>query len=428
MKYGDLRGILQYVPQFRGRTFVVALDGDVLATRNFPNILLDLAVLRSLNVRIVLVHGAARQIRALAEKRGVPLSNSDGTGVTDDATLEVSLDAITRLSNSVMQNLTAIRVRAATANAVIAHPAGIIGGVDRQHTGTIDRIDTGVLESFLDQEILPVVPPIGYDGSGRTLRVNSDAVAMEVAISLKASKIIFLTTADPDFGEAAEGRRQFDANAAEALRLAVQESVPPGLFSKLRHAIRACREGVARVHIVNGKRDDALLAELFSNEGVGVMVFADAYRKVRPATRQDVDEMLLMMRQAVEDEMLVERTREEILNRLTDYAVMEIDGNIVGCVAVHGDPEAKACEVACLYTKRAHEGLGYGRRLVAEAEKMARQRGAGAVFALSTQTAGFFERLGYRRQSGLSIVPDERRERWEKSGRNALLLVKDLGD
>ena len=106
MKFGDLRGILQYVPQFRGRTFVVALDGAIVASENFSNILLDLAVLRSLNVRVVLVHGAAQQIRELAEKRDVELSNSDGTGITDEKTLEVSLDAITRLNSGVMQNLT----------------------------------------------------------------------------------------------------------------------------------------------------------------------------------------------------------------------------------------------------------------------------------------------------------------------------------
>ncbi|MEM9018798.1 MAG: amino-acid N-acetyltransferase, partial [Verrucomicrobiota bacterium] len=106
MNFSDLRAILQYVPQFRGRTFVVALDGAVIESPDFSNILLDIAVLRSLRIHVVLVHGAAAQIGALGKKRGIELSNLDGTGVTDEATLEVSMDAISRLSNSLMQNLT----------------------------------------------------------------------------------------------------------------------------------------------------------------------------------------------------------------------------------------------------------------------------------------------------------------------------------
>ena len=184
MNFSDLRSILQYVPQFRGRTFVVALDGSVIDSRDFSNILLDIAVLRSLNIKVVLVHGAAAQIEALGSKRNVPLSNLDGTGTTDEATLEVSMDAITRLSNSVMQSLTTVKLKAATANAIHAHPAGIIKGIDTGFTGTIEKIDSSVLQSFLDQDILPVVPPLGFDADGQTLRVNSDAVAREVATAL----------------------------------------------------------------------------------------------------------------------------------------------------------------------------------------------------------------------------------------------------
>ena len=141
MNFSDLRAILQYVPQFRGCTFVVALDGAVIESTDFSNILLDLAVLRSLNVKVVLVHGAAAQIEALGKKRGVVLSNVDGTGVTDELTLEVSMDAISRLSNAVMHSLTTVKIKAATANAIHAHPAGIIKGIDHGFTGTVEKID-----------------------------------------------------------------------------------------------------------------------------------------------------------------------------------------------------------------------------------------------------------------------------------------------
>src|SRR4051794_3184102 len=133
MKVSELRGILQYVPRFRDRIFVVAVDGEIVASPNFANILLDVAVLRSLNIKIILVHGASHQIELLAKERGMILSNADGAGITDDATLRVALDAATSVMNDIMQGLTAVDLRCAYANAIIAHPAGILGGVDYQN-------------------------------------------------------------------------------------------------------------------------------------------------------------------------------------------------------------------------------------------------------------------------------------------------------
>ncbi len=425
MNFSDLREILQYVPQFRGRIFVVALDGAVIDSSDFSNILLDLAVLRSLNVRVVLVHGAAAQIEALGRKRGIALSNVDGTGVTDESTLEVSMDAISRLSNAIMQSLTTVKIKAATANAIHAHPAGIIKGVDTGFTGTVERIDAGVLQSFLDQDILPVVPPLGFDADGQTLRVNSDAVAREVALALRASKILFVSLEDPR-DQTEGGERQWSAEDALAF---VESGVgrPAGMLSKLRHAARATRDGVPRVHLIGSRNPDALLAELFSNEGVGVMVYSDAYQKIRAAAPADIDELYLLILRAVEDEQLLERSRAEIQAAIQDYIVVEIDGNIVGCVAVHPHLETGRAELACLHVKRGHTGQGYGRTLVAAAMDRARQTGCGQIYALSTQAAGYLEREGFIRTGDLALLPEERREEWARNGRNALLLVRELG-
>src|SRR5712672_1071252 len=128
MKLTDLRGILQYIPQFREKTFVLSVDGAIVTSENFSNILLDVAVLRSLNIRVVLVHGAAEQIKGLAEKEGVQASNFDGTGVTDAATLQLAIDAANRLTHEILQGLSAHDLRAACTNAIVAHPLGIIHG------------------------------------------------------------------------------------------------------------------------------------------------------------------------------------------------------------------------------------------------------------------------------------------------------------
>lgn len=423
MKFGDLRGILQYVPQFRGRTFVVALDGQVVASENFSNILLDLAVLRSLNMRVVLVHGAGLQVQALASKRGVTISNADGTGVTDEATLEVSLDAITRLNTEVIQALTSLRIRAATSNAVTAHPAGILDGVDFRLTGTIEKVDTSALNGFLDQEIMPVLPSLAYDAGGQTLRVNSDSVALETAVALGAAKVIYVLSGEPDFGLPTQVSRQLSEAEAEELMVSLGDQQPANLQSKLRHAIRACNEGVPRVHLINGSRDDAILAELFSNEGIGTMVFSDSYRQVREAGEADIDEMVLMMRRAVEDGKLVERSREEVASHLEDYLVIEIDGNVVGCVAVHPDPDAEVAEIACLHVKRSHEGMGYGALLLIEAERRAASRRL-RPYVVSTQAMRFFEKQGFAQAESLDFLPEARRETLVSNGRNSVVMIR----
>ncbi|HOB34098.1 MAG TPA: amino-acid N-acetyltransferase, partial [Verrucomicrobiota bacterium] len=174
MKLTDLRGILQYIPQFREKTFIIAVDGAIVTDENFANILLDVAVLRSLNIRVVLVHGASAQIRALAEKQKVKASNLDGTGVTDAATLQVAIDAANRLTHEILEGLSANDLRAVCTNAIIAHPLGILHGIDHLFTGKVERVDIELLQTLLNEGIVPVVPPLGFDGDGRTYRVNSD--------------------------------------------------------------------------------------------------------------------------------------------------------------------------------------------------------------------------------------------------------------
>ncbi|RYD26129.1 MAG: hypothetical protein EOP86_26400, partial [Verrucomicrobiaceae bacterium] len=179
MKYDDIRGILRYVPQFRGQTFVVLIDSGIIEHENMANVMLDLAVLHSLSIRLVVVFGARHQIAELGRKRGVSLSNSDATGLTDDVTLEVALDAISRLTTNLMQQLTVVGLRAGVSNAVAAHPAGVIRGRDLGSTGTVDRVETRVLKLFIDDGIIPIVPPLGYERQGRVLRINSAATAVD---------------------------------------------------------------------------------------------------------------------------------------------------------------------------------------------------------------------------------------------------------
>jgi amino-acid N-acetyltransferase len=333
MKLPELRGILQYVTRFRDKIFVIAIDGKIIGSENFPNILLDLAVLRSLNIKVVLVHGAGLQIEQAAQEQGISISNSDGTGVVDEGTLQLSINVVSRLTNQIMGSLTQVDLRAAYANCIIAHPLGIVHGVDFQFCGKVERVDVPMLELFLNQEIVPVIPPIGFDGEGRTFRVNSDLVALEVAEALHAAKLIFLSPYD---GLILEGQRigHLVAPELEEVLKKTKANLPKGLLSKLEHAAQACRYGVPRVHLLNGNVNEALLAEIFSNGGVGTMVYSNEYEQIRRLYKKDIRAVMSLIQQSIRGEELVRRTRAEILAGIDDYWILEIDRHIVGCVAM----------------------------------------------------------------------------------------------
>ena len=426
MKASDLRGILQYVPRFRDRIFVVAIDGRILASENFQNILLDLAVLRSLNIKVILVHGAGHQIQELAARRGVVISDWDGTGVTDRATLDLSIDAATRLTSEILQGLTSVDLRAAQTNAIIAHPAGILRGEDYLHTGKVERVDTRSLHHLLNEGILPVIPPLGFDGEGRTYRVNSDGIAVEVAEAMQAAKIIYMGESAPVEVAGTPVHQLSIPEAEELIRRQRAAGAAGQTASKLEHSVRACRQGVPRVHLLNGLQDEALLTELFSNEGIGTMIYSNEYQQIRRMFKKDVRSVMTLIRQSVQDEALIRRTRAELLAQIEDYWVLEIDRNIVGCVALHTYPEQSTAELACLYVSRSHENEGFGRKLMAFVENVARERGVTRMIALSTQAYRYLIQKGGFVETGPEALPPARREKYEASARNSKVLVREL--
>lgn len=425
LRLTDLRQILRYVPRFRDKLFVIALDGAVVEDDNFGNLLLDIALLRSLSIGVVLVHGAGLQIKRLAGQTGVTPSTVDGTGVTDAATLQVALTAANRVTHEILEGLSATDLRGAYSNAVVAHPAGILQGVDYQFTGRVERVDTGLLHALLERDIVPVVPPLGCDGEGHTYRLNSDAVAVEVAKALKSVKLIYLTT----FEGVRRGEqllRQLSIDEAENLLKRHRAETPPATVTKLEQAVRAARGGVPRVHIIDGRVEEGLLAEVFSNEGIGTLVHANEYQAIRKAQRKDVRAILALTRAGVENDELVRRTQGEIERQIDDYFVFEVDRNPVACAAVHAYPESSQAELACVCVSPSHENQGIGVKLMQYGETQARASGVRELFCLSTQAFNFFTQKGGFTLGTPDDLPPARRERYDKSGRRSQVLVKQL--
>ena len=425
MKLTDLRGILQYIPQFREKTFIIAVDGIIVTDENFANILLDVAVLRSLNIRVVLVHGASAQIKALAEKQGVQASNLDGTGVTDAPTLELAMDAANRLTHEILEGLSANDLRGACPNAIIAHPLGIIQGVDHLFTGKVERVDTELLQTLLNQGIVPVLPPLGFDGDGKTYRANSDSIALAVADALKAIKLIFITAQD-GLRHNDQIIRQMLVGDLQKLVQAAGGGFAPEMFSKAQHAAAACAVGVQRVHVINGREDEGLLAEVFSNEGIGTLIYANEYEQIRPAKKKDIRAIQMLTKKGVEAGELVRRTRADIEKNLANYYIFEIDKNPVACVALHIYPAQQKGELASLYVNPSHENQGIGRKLIQFVESRALETGLMELIALSTQAFTYFQSKGGFTEGTIDDLPPDRRERYDQSGRNSKILVKKL--
>jgi amino-acid N-acetyltransferase len=286
-------------------------------------------------------------------------------------------------------------------------------------------VDTELLQTLLNQGIVPVIPPLGFNGEGKTYRANSDSVALAAAEALRAIKLIFITTED--------GLRYNGQLIRQMLVVDLQKLVQSGpggfgpeMFSKAQHAAAACAVGVQRVHIINGREDEGLLAEVFSNEGIGTLIYANEYEQIRPARKKDVRAIQALTKKAVEAGELVRRTRTEIEKDLADYYIFEIDKNPVACVALHVYSAQQKGELASLYVDPAHENQGLGRKLLQFVENKARESGMNELILLSTQAFTYFQSKGGFSEGTPDDLPPSRREKYDHSGRNSKVLVKKL--
>ncbi len=425
LRLTDLREILRYVPRFRDRVFVIAIDGAIVEDDNFPNLLLDIALLRSLSIRVALVHGAAHQIERFAKISSVDPSDLDGTGITDAATLQVAITAANRVSHEILEGLSANDLRGACPNAIVAHPAGIIGGIDKQFTGRVERVDVALLNTLLEHDIIPVIPPIGCDGVGRSYRLNSDAVAVEIAKTLRAVKLVYLCTEGGVQG--AKGiLRQMTVEEADGFLKKTRGEMLPGALTKLAHAVRAGKDGVERIHIIDGREQEGLLSEVFSNEGIGTLIYTNEYQAIRAALKKDVRAVYSLIQQGVQAEELVKRTRADLEKMIGDFYVFEVDKNPVGCGALHLYPNENVAELACVYVDSRYENQGIGGKLIHYGEALARSKGVGRLYCLSTQAINYFIQRGGFSLGNPDDLPPSRRETYDRSNRRSQVLVKSL--
>jgi amino-acid N-acetyltransferase len=426
IKPTDLRGILNYVPRFRGQIFIIALDGSIVADENLPNLLLDIAVLRSLQIKVVLVHGIGQQIRELSVLRQVAISDADGTGITDTATLDLAIRASSRVSHQILEGLTQSSLKCAITNSVRAVPVGVVKGVDHMLSGKVDRIDTSFITHLIEREIIPIIQPIGFDRDGHSLRINSDHLATELAIALNATKIVFLSPRQ-GLEIAGEVLREISVERLGQVLKGSPATVEAGALSKAIHAARAIESGVPRVHLVDGRVYDGLLNEIFSNEGVGTLIYGNDYQQIRRAAKRDVRRIYNLTRHAVKREELIHRTLQAIEKNIDQFFIFEIDENLIACVSLAFYPDQpELAEIGSLYVLPFYHGRGIGKKMVDFAMLEAKKRGAKRTIALSTQSYTFFTSVCGFAETDKTLLPEARRQIYEQSQRNPKILVKDL--
>ena len=420
------RNSAPYINAHRGRTFVIVFGGEAVSDPAFPNLIHDIALLNSLGVRLVLVHGARPQIEQRLRARGAEIRYVHGLRITDDAALPAVKEAIGSvrieieallsmgLANSPMAGA---RIQVATGNVVIARPLGVRNGIDYCHTGEVRRIETDTIERHLQDGAIVLLSPLGYSPTGEVFNLSAEDVAGAAALALRADKLLCLVEGTGVL----DARKRLIAQLTPAQAQTILDSprkLPADVARHLASAVRASRGGVRRAHLVSRHSDGALLQELFTRDGIGTLITAEAYEEIRPASIDDVGGIIKLIAPLEADGMLVRRSRERLETEIGHFTVAERDGMIVACAGLYPSPAERVGELACLAVHADYRGTGRGDALLAELERQAVAAGLKRLFVLTTHTAHWFRERGFA-AADIKALPVARQAlyNWQRSSK-----------
>ena len=435
------RSVAPYIHKFRNQTFVVGIAGEAIAAGKLHYLAQDLAMIQSMGVKIVLVHGFRPQVNEQLRAKGHAAKYSHGMRITDEVALDCAQEAAGQLRyeieaafsqglpNTPMAGST---VRVISGNFITARPVGIVDGVDFQHSGLVRKVDTAGIMRTLDFGALVLMSPFGFSPTGEAFNLTMEDLATSVAIALQADKLIFLTEIpglrlDPT--QPASDDNPLDtelplAAAEKLLRASPSPLQPTDTAFYLQHCVRACKAGVERSHILPFAVDGALLLEIYVHDGIGTMVVDEKLESLREATGDDVGGIVQLIEPFEQDGTLVKRSRTEIERDAGNYTIIEHDGVIFACAALYPYPEAKTAEMAALTVSPAVQGQGDGERVLKRIEHRARAAGLDSIFVLTTRTMHWFLKRGFV-QADPEWLPEARKRKYNWD-RKSQVLVKKL--
>jgi len=421
-----------YIHAHRNKTFVIFFGGEALLDADFDHLVHDFALLSSLGIRLVLVHGIRPQIDQGLNKLNIVPAFHKHLRITDElalqcvkeaaGTVRVEIEALLSmgLANTPMAGY---GLKVASGNVVVAKPIGVIDGIDYCHTGEVRRINGAALHQQLDQNNIVLISPIGYSPSGEVFNLSAESVATAVAIELKAEKLILLT--EQNCSDPGNGKQIQQMTASEAaVFLDRQPDLPDTVRLPLTAAIQSCRSGVNRVHLIDRSTDGALLLELFTHNGIGTLISATPFEELRPAALNDIGGILELIKPLEQQGILAKRDREKIEMEITDYMVIERDGLIIACSALHPNQQAGFGAIACLAVHPDYRKSARGNRLLETVYRKARQLNLKKLFVLSTQTMHWFIERGFL-PSDINALPEGLKKLYNPH-RNSKILYKDI--
>lgn len=393
------RNTAPYINAHRGKTFVLMLGGEAAQHDNFPNIIHDIALLNSLGVRLVLVHGNRPQIGERLRAAGLESRFQDGMRITDGEAMRHVIDAAASLRaqieallsmglpNSPMQGA---GIRVCSGNFVTARPLGVVNGVDYQHTGRVRRVEIARIREQLAGGSIVLLSPLGYSPTGEIFNLALEDIAVHCASSIGADKLLLFGAAEGLQDAGGKLLRQLAVGAMGQYSFADEEQV------RLAETARsACLAGVERCQVISYQADCAMLEELFTHDGSGTLVAKDDYEQSRTATIDDVGGILELIEPLEQQGILVKRSRELLETEIRHFRLLERDGRILACAALYPFPEEGCGELACIVSHPEYRGGNRGQRLLRELEQEARKQGLDRVFVLTTQTAHWFIEQGF---------------------------------
>ena len=411
-----------YINAHRGRTFVVMLAGELLDEPRLPTLVHDLALLNSLGIKLVLVHGARPQISARLAAAGIESTFEQHMRITDTAALGGVMAAVGALrlkleglfsmglANSPMHNAS---IRLVSGNFVVAKPVGVRNGFDYQHTGEVRRIDVDAIRQQHSAGNVVLLSPLGCSPTGELFNVNAEEVASTAAIALGADKLILI------------GNQLRELSPQEAGKLLADDVFQDSdIDRQLTAACHAASNGVGRAHLLDANVDGALIKELFTRDGCGTLVTRETYETVRGARIEDVGGILELIEPLEADGTLVRRSRELLETEIHRFAITERDGMVIACAALYPFPDDKTGELACVAVHPSYRKGERGAQLLGYVERRAREQGLNSLFVLTTLTAHWFQQQGFE-AAGVDALPGTRQSlyNWQ---RNSKVFVKPL--
>ncbi|EGD4983521.1 amino-acid N-acetyltransferase [Shigella sonnei] len=430
------RHSVPYINTHRGKTFVIMLGGEAIEHENFSSIVNDIGLLHSLGIRLVVVYGARPQIDAnLAAHHHEPLYHKN-IRVTDAKTLELvkqaagtlQLDITARLSMSLNNTpLQGAHINVVSGNFIIAQPLGVDDGVDYCHSGRIRRIDEDAIHRQLDSGAIVLMGPVAVSVTGESFNLTSEEIATQLAIKLKAEKMLGFCSSQGVTNDDGDIVSELFPNEAQA-RVEAQEEkgdYNSGTVRFLRGAVKACRSGVRRCHLISYQEDGALLQELFSRDGIGTQIVMESAEQIRRATINDIGGILELIRPLEQQGILVRRSREQLEMEIDKFTIIQRDNTTIACAALYPFPEEKIGEMACVAVHPDYRSSSRGEVLLERIAAQAKQSGLSKLFVLTTRSIHWFQERGFT-PVDIDLLPESKKQLYNYQ-RKSKMLMADLG-